>query len=96
MLDAGFLDEVRALRANGALSLSNSAIRSVGYRQAWECLDGLYDYATFKSKAVIATRQLAKRQCTWFNKWPGKGNIVVKTPAEALKSALQVLGNAVQ
>lgn len=70
MLEAGFLDEVRALRALPELASHSSpldlpAIRAVGYRQAWEFLDGASDAATFRARAIVATRQLAKRQFTW-------------------------------
>ncbi|MGS0997410.1 tRNA (adenosine(37)-N6)-dimethylallyltransferase MiaA [Rhodanobacter sp. UC4451_H18] len=65
MLAEGFLDEVRALRARGDLHADLPAIRAVGYRQAWEHLDGQTDAATFRDRAIYATRQLAKRQITW-------------------------------
>jgi tRNA dimethylallyltransferase len=70
MLGEGFLDEVRALRALPALQshpspLELPAIRAVGYRQAWEHLEGVSDMAEFRDRAIFATRQLAKRQLTW-------------------------------
>jgi len=65
MLGEGFLDEVRMLRARGDLHPDLPAIRAVGYRQAWEHLDGRTDAATFRDRAIFATRQLAKRQITW-------------------------------
>lgn len=70
MLADGFLDEVRRLRALPrmqavAAPLDLPAVRAVGYRQAWEHLDGLTDAATFRERAIQATRQLAKRQLTW-------------------------------
>lgn len=65
MLQQGFLDEVRTLRARGDLDLTMPSMRCVGYRQAWEYLDGQYDVAQFRERSVIATRQLAKRQLTW-------------------------------
>jgi tRNA dimethylallyltransferase len=65
MLQAGFIQEVEQLRARGDLSLTLPSIRTVGYRQVWEYLDGMWDYATMREKAIIATRQLAKRQLTW-------------------------------
>ncbi|MFC5740873.1 tRNA (adenosine(37)-N6)-dimethylallyltransferase MiaA [Dyella tabacisoli] len=65
MLADGFLDEVRALRERGDLHADLPAIRAVGYRQAWEHLEGQIDAATFRDKGVFATRQLAKRQITW-------------------------------
>lgn len=70
MLAAGFLDEVRRLRALPALAahprpLDLPALRAVGYRQAWEHLDGASSPAEFRARAIAATRQLAKRQYTW-------------------------------
>lgn len=65
MLAAGFFDEVRALRQRGDLHADLPAIRAVGYRQAWEHLDGQTSAAEFRDRGVFATRQLAKRQITW-------------------------------
>ncbi len=70
MLEAGFLDEVRRLRALPPMAdvpapLDLPAIRAVGYRQAWQFLDGDDSAAGFRDKAIFATRQLAKRQLTW-------------------------------
>ncbi|MCJ0825171.1 tRNA (adenosine(37)-N6)-dimethylallyltransferase MiaA [Luteimonas sp. 50] len=70
MLAQGFLDEVRALRALPQLRahpapLQLPALRAVGYRQAWEYLDGATDAGGFRDRAIFATRQLAKRQLTW-------------------------------
>jgi tRNA dimethylallyltransferase len=65
MLAEGFLDEMRALRARGDLHADLPAIRAVGYRQAWEHMDGKTDAAEFRDRAIFATRQLAKRQITW-------------------------------
>ena len=65
MLADGFLDEVRALRARGDLHADLPALRAVGYRQAWEHLEGASDAPTFRERAIFATRQLAKRQTTW-------------------------------
>lgn len=65
MLAAGFLDEVRALRARGDLAADLPALRSVGYRQAWDYLAGHGTQEEFRAAAVAATRRLAKRQLTW-------------------------------
>lgn len=69
MLKAGFLDEVRALMKRGDLSPDMPSMRCVGYRQAWDYLEGNCDYETFVDKGIAATRQLAKRQLTWLRKW---------------------------
>lgn len=70
MLQAGFLQEVHRLRDLPQLQaidkpLDLPAIRAVGYRQAWEYLDGIFPEAEFRDRAIFATRQLAKRQLTW-------------------------------
>ena len=70
MLAAGFLEEVHRLRDLPQLQavdkpLDLPAIRAVGYRQAWEYLDGAIAEAEFRDRAIFATRQLAKRQLTW-------------------------------
>ncbi len=68
MLDAGFLSEVKSLFERGDLIADTTAMRSVGYRQAWLFLTGEYDYEMFVYKGLVATRQLAKRQLTWLRK----------------------------
>jgi len=65
MLRRGLVDEVRALRQRGDLHADLPALRAVGYRQAWEHLDGRYDAAELRERGIFATRQLAKRQITW-------------------------------
>ena len=66
----GLLEEVQRLRARGDLHLGLPSMRCVGYRQAWEYLDGEYDFATMREKGIAATRQLAKRQLTWLRSMP--------------------------
>ncbi|MEM5364615.1 tRNA (adenosine(37)-N6)-dimethylallyltransferase MiaA [Paraburkholderia azotifigens] len=70
MLANGFVDEVRRLRARGDLHAGLPSMRCVGYRQAWEYLDGAIDYDTMRDKGVFATRQLCKRQLTWLRAMP--------------------------
>jgi tRNA dimethylallyltransferase len=65
MLAAGFLDEVRGLRARGNLHPELPSMRSVGYRQAWDHLQGATSFDDFRACAIAASRQLAKRQITW-------------------------------
>jgi tRNA dimethylallyltransferase len=65
MVVEGFVDEVRRLRARGDLSLDLPSMRAVGYRQIWTHLDGAYDWPEARRRAIVATRQYAKRQLTW-------------------------------
>ncbi len=71
MLDQGFVDEVQALHARGDLHAQMPSIRAVGYRQAWDYLEGRLSRAEMQERGVIATRQLAKRQFTWLRGWDG-------------------------
>ncbi|WP_416172275.1 tRNA (adenosine(37)-N6)-dimethylallyltransferase MiaA [Actimicrobium sp. CCC2.4] len=64
------IDEVIALRGRGDLHPGLPSMRCVGYRQAWEYLDGQIDLATLREKGLAATRQLAKRQLTWLRAMP--------------------------
>ncbi len=65
MLKQGFVTEVAQLRARGDLDLRKPAMRSVGYRQVWEHLDGILDYPAMVERGITVTRQFAKRQLTW-------------------------------
>ena len=69
MLQQGFIDEVERLYARGDLDANKPSIRSVGYRQAWDYLEGTSDFATMRERAIVATRQLCKRQFTWLRRW---------------------------
>jgi tRNA dimethylallyltransferase len=96
MLAAGFLDEVRTLRARGDLSPALPSMRCVGYRQAWELLDAHeahkparpFPVAQLRDKGIFATRQLAKRQLTWLRSMPGRRVIASDAP-DALARLLQ-------
>jgi len=82
MLDAGFVDEVRRLRARADLNAGLPSMRAVGYRQAWAALDG-GDLGTLAAKASAATRQLAKRQLTWLRSMPWR-EVVACDAADAV------------
>jgi tRNA dimethylallyltransferase len=98
MLAAGFLDEVRALRARGDLSPDLPSMRCVGYRQAWEMLDELDapDAAAMQAlreRGIAATRQLAKRQITWLRSMPQRTVIACDAPG-ATEAAVQCMAEA--
>jgi len=74
MLALGLIDEVKWLREQYALDALMPAMRCVGYRQAWQYLEGDLDRDALRDKGLAATRQLAKRQMTWLR---GMGDVVV-------------------
>ncbi|CAI4159679.1 tRNA dimethylallyltransferase [Alteromonas macleodii] len=69
MLEQGFENEVVKLYERSDLHEDLPSIRSVGYRQMWQYLDGQLSYAEMRERGIIATRQLAKRQLTWLRGW---------------------------
>lgn len=87
MLAAGFLDEVRALRARGDLNPDLPSMRCVGYRQAWQGLEEGWSEAEIRERGIFATRQLAKRQLTWLRGMPQR-TVVAADAQQALKQTL--------
>ncbi len=71
MLKAGLVEEVKKLRLQFDLHPNMSSMRCVGYRQAWQYLDGEITQAEMRDRGIIATRQLAKRQLTWLRSMEG-------------------------
>ena len=87
MLSGGLIEEVELLKKNTGLHADLPAIRSVGYRQVWEYLDGQIDREQMRYKALAATRQLGKRQLTWLRAIDGRNTFDPFNPDE-LKAAL--------
>ena len=93
MLAAGFLEEVQALRARGDLTPELPSMRCVGYRQAWEALDGQWPLASLRERGIAATRQLAKRQITWLRGMPRRQVVACDAP-DALDQLLRLVEGA--
>lgn len=70
MLAAGLVDELQGLRKKYRLHAGLPSMRCVGYRQAWDYLEGRGKLNALREKGIAATRQLAKRQLTWLRSWP--------------------------
>jgi tRNA dimethylallyltransferase len=93
--DGALLDEVEGLRKRGDLHLGLPSMRCVGYRQAWEYLNGEIDAEALRDKGIAATRQLAKRQLTWLRSMPDR-IIIDCNAADATAQALQQVQQARQ
>lgn len=91
MLQAGLTDELADLRRRFQLTPEMSAMRCVGYRQAWQYLDGGIDAAALRDQGIAATRQLAKRQITWLRATPTATMLdpLVMDPLPPLRAALE-------
>ena len=92
----GLLEEVRALRARGDLHAGLPSMRCVGYRQAWDYLEGSIDLATLREQGMAATRQLAKRQLTWLRSMPDRISVDCLAPDAADQVLQQVKAALVQ
>lgn len=80
MIDSGFEEEMRQLRQRPGLTADCPAMRSVGYRQFWQYLDGEFGRDEARDRALYATRQLAKRQITWLR---SETDVFLVDPLEA-------------
>jgi tRNA dimethylallyltransferase len=94
MLDDGLLDEVRTLYARGGLDPQLPAVRAVGYRQLWAHLAGECTLPEACTRALAATRQLAKRQLTWLRQWPGLCRLYTDNSGRVLRVEGALPGNA--
>ncbi len=81
MLEQGLVEELRGLRARYRLDAGMPSMRCVGYRQAWQFLDGEIDATTLHDQGAAASRQLAKRQLTWLRGWSGATRLEPAAPA---------------
>ena len=91
MLEGGFKQEVQKLHARSDLHMDLPAIRSVGYRQMWQYLEGELDWDEMIFRGVVATRQLAKRQLTWLRSWPGVNYLKIGKTKENLQQIINSL-----
>jgi len=99
MIAAGFVDEVRRLRARGDLHAGLPSMRCVGYRQLWQWCDagepGGEAWRQTVAAGIAATRQLAKRQLTWLRAMPGRTTVdclAANAAAQALEAMRRAAG----
>ncbi len=90
MLAAGFVEEVRRLRQRNDLSAEHPSARAVGYRQVWQFLAGQCALDEAVEAAIVATRQLAKRQFTWLRARP-RARWVDSAHSGALSTLIKML-----
>jgi tRNA dimethylallyltransferase len=91
MIEDGLVDEVSSLRSRGDLDLHLPSMKSVGYRQVWQHLEGDLSFDGMVEKSIIATRQLAKRQFTWLRSWENLHNLVAPLSNSSAKPCELVL-----
>jgi tRNA dimethylallyltransferase len=65
-------------------------MRAVGYRQAWDVLEGRAAREALEARGAAATRQLAKRQLTWLRSMDGLDRLDCLRPDLASAAAERV------
>ena len=91
MLEQGLIDELRKLREKYALHPDMPSMRCVGYRQAWQYMEGEISQAQLFDQGIAATRQLAKRQLTWLRSMPE--NVEIDCLADQLTQRVRLALN---
>jgi tRNA dimethylallyltransferase len=86
MLKAGLIDELKHLKTEYNLAAGMPSMRCVGYRQVWDHLEGKLDHSEMRDHAIIATRQLAKRQLTWLRSFPDLVRLDAGGPKDAARA----------
>ena len=76
----GLIEETAALKQRSDLHIGLPSIRCVGYRQAWDYLEGKINRDNLREMGIAATRQLAKRQLTWLRSMPDRHVIDCLSP----------------
>ena len=69
LISGGLLQEVEGLNKKYDLSPDHPAMKAVNYRQALQVINGELSADDLFERSLYATRQLAKRQCTWMRSW---------------------------
>ena len=94
MIKKGLIFETQKLYERKDLNINLPAIRSIGYRQVWEYLDHKITFEQMNELAIIATRQLAKRQLTWLHNWPEKSYLLDSccSTEDLAKQTIDILG----
>jgi tRNA dimethylallyltransferase len=91
MLEAGLVQELEDLKRKYELTAGMPSMRCVGYRQAWELLEGKISVAQMRDRALAATRQLAKRQMTWLRSFPDLIRLDAGGPKDAPAALARLL-----
>ncbi|NKC12352.1 MAG: tRNA (adenosine(37)-N6)-dimethylallyltransferase MiaA [Gammaproteobacteria bacterium] len=68
MLTDGLVGEVQSLRVQPRIHRHLPAMKSIGYRQTWDYLEGEITRHQLSEQVKAATRQLARRQLTWLRR----------------------------
>jgi tRNA dimethylallyltransferase len=93
MMEQGLVEEVRGLREKYELHPDLPSMRCVGYRQAWQFMDGEITEAQLLETGIAATRQLAKRQLTWLRSTPDIIELDCLAPNLAQRVLERITGN---
>ena len=63
------LEEISQIQNTFKISTEHPAMKAINYRQGLQVLEGKLEKSELFEKSLYATRQFAKRQCTWMRGW---------------------------
>ena len=63
------LEEITQIQNAFKISAEHPAMKAINYRQGLQVLEGKLEKSELFEKSLYATRQFAKRQCTWMRGW---------------------------
>ena len=63
------LNEIESIHHEFNISDDHPAMKAINYRQGMQVINGEIKKSELFDRSLYATRQLAKRQCTWMKKW---------------------------
>jgi len=88
MWELGIVDEARALRERG-IERGTTAQQAIGYRQALQQLDGALSAAEAIEQTQALTRRYARRQVSWFQRYPAAPPTDATSLARAVLDSLE-------
>ena len=63
------LEEINEIKINFDISSAHPAMKAINYKQGLDVIEGKIEKSELFEKSLFATRQFAKRQCTWMRGW---------------------------
>jgi tRNA dimethylallyltransferase len=87
MIEAGLIEEVKSVQHLKHLA----SLQTVGYKEVFDYLDGVYTYEMCVEKIKQHTRNYAKRQLTWFRRHPEAHWIPFTTTENMAQTILQII-----
>ena len=94
LVGENLLEEIIQIKSDFNISFNHPAMKAINYRQGLNVIEGKLERSQLYEKSLFATRQFAKRQCTWMRGWENLRNFDLhqwEDATEELKKQLNLL-----